>query len=193
MSGFEDFRARLFVIQFSTPHVPVFDTHGELITELGRSGSGPGTFLLPSGVGAFGDSVWVSDARLRKIAVYDSGLKHVRDVIPTQQALRPVGMLASDEWIAIASTPTLTEWFGVVSDRAQLLYSQRTESRVINYEYNQRFSSLLNPFSDGALVVSTSVGGGIVVLEPLPEHVGLRHISVTGIRSRPRRYRSRHS
>lgn len=68
----------LYVTQWQTPFVTVFDQGGSVVRTIGRGGSGPGEFTQAGYVGFLGDSLWVSGrSRLASFGLDGELLDHV--------------------------------------------------------------------------------------------------------------------
>lgn len=80
---------RILIGQPNDKVVLVFSPDGELTGRIGREGEGPGEFRWISSLGWFGDSLWVSDIRGRRITVFDPGFSVMRTE-PTPMAGVPV-------------------------------------------------------------------------------------------------------
>jgi hypothetical protein len=78
-----DSRGRYFAVEQQMETILVYDARGMFLRSLGRTGAGPGEFTQHGAtrvrVGK-GDSVYVVDAIARRLSVFDSSLKFVRQV-----------------------------------------------------------------------------------------------------------------
>lgn len=70
---------RIALIDQHGPSVLLFHPDGRLLRTLGRSGQGPGEFSDPFGLGWIGDSVYIADSANRRITVFLSDGRMVRD------------------------------------------------------------------------------------------------------------------
>jgi hypothetical protein len=74
-----DGRGRFYVVARTADRFAVFDSSGRDPTLIGRRGSGPGEYQRATGViPGPGDTVYVSDERLRRVTVYAPDLSLVR-------------------------------------------------------------------------------------------------------------------
>jgi hypothetical protein len=60
----------VYVLEQQEMEVRVYDWDGTLRTRLGSRGEGPGEFQFPSQMGFVGDTLWVSDIRLRRVSMF---------------------------------------------------------------------------------------------------------------------------
>lgn len=61
----------LIIDQGARPRILDVSPHGDLRSEWGREGRGPGEFARPGKIGVLGDSVWIVDASLRRVTYFD--------------------------------------------------------------------------------------------------------------------------
>jgi hypothetical protein len=67
-----------------------FDAQGTALATVGRTGDGPGEFLVLSQVGWLGDTLWVSDGRLRRVTFISPDLSVARTAnLPHSAGPRP--------------------------------------------------------------------------------------------------------
>jgi hypothetical protein len=93
---------QLFVTQFQTPWITVFDPRTRLARRIGRSGQGPGELVAPGRLGwVGGDSLWVADVVANRVTVFKRDGEYVRTVRgPNSTSSRayiafvPVGLVA---------------------------------------------------------------------------------------------------
>jgi len=149
-----------------------FSESGKLIRHIGRSGSGPGEFRLPSFVGLKDDSLWIFDYALARISLFTPQGELAR-TIPLAHSGN--GFLMGDGTIAI--TPLV----GYARDinRPSMLRVQRytPDGRFLNDMLAQRYvvrgirfirnGGLIvgeQPFDDYALFALSPIGDGMVVV-----------------------------
>ena len=65
----------LFVLDPPQKALLRFSPRGEYLGRIGREGEGPGEFRWPLYLGRLGDDIWVLDAQLRRLSVFDRALK----------------------------------------------------------------------------------------------------------------------
>jgi hypothetical protein len=98
-----------------------FDATGRHLGTFGREGAGPGEFNLPSRLHLANDEVWVSDARLQRLTVFDRQGRSPRVIRPPEVfgavdvayplkgglwlAEKSVGLMSSGEIRRLASIP----------------------------------------------------------------------------------------
>jgi hypothetical protein len=96
---------RIYVLDQIDARILVFDHSGRFVRTVGRRGEGPGEFVQPTGMGWVGDTLWVSDQRLARIALFDTagsaiGTRSVYELTGNQQ---PIGLvhLAADRSLIV--------------------------------------------------------------------------------------------
>jgi hypothetical protein len=62
---------QLYVLEGMDKQIRVYDKSGRRVRVIGRDGEGPGEFRSPIDFGVFGDSVWVNDARLNRVTIFN--------------------------------------------------------------------------------------------------------------------------
>ena len=111
-------RGRVAVGMNTPPQVLVFDEHGTLTATLGRRGEGPGEFTSVSSVVPLpGDSVAVWDADRRRISIFGTSGRFVRDldvsdVAPLSARAAPSTTFASGFTHLLGSGPQAFVIFG---------------------------------------------------------------------------------
>ncbi len=83
----EDAAGNVYVADLRSKRVIVFDASGAVSGEAGREGEGPGEFQIPNGLGWRGDTLWVSDSRLRRVTLLTRAGGVVRTITPNPQHL----------------------------------------------------------------------------------------------------------
>jgi len=104
------------VAEAMPPMVYRFDARGTLLHRVGRQGAGPGEYQMIGGVGFVGDTLWVSDARQRRIVLFDA-------------AGRPAGLLSGFDRVAMG--PGVTVWPGRLLSGDRALSMTETNSASI--------------------------------------------------------------
>jgi len=61
----------VYVVERTDMQIRVFDEKGRPLRRIGGRGEGPGEFAVLTSFGVVGDTVWVSDTRLRRITLFD--------------------------------------------------------------------------------------------------------------------------
>lgn len=61
----------VYVLERQDREVRVFDSAGRLLRVIGRPGEGPGEFRFPSLLGFRDDTLWVNDAGLRRVTMFE--------------------------------------------------------------------------------------------------------------------------
>jgi hypothetical protein len=61
----------MFVQESGDQQIRLYGPDGQLIRKYGREGDGPGEFRTIYGFGLLGDTLWVSDGRLRRLTLFD--------------------------------------------------------------------------------------------------------------------------
>jgi sugar lactone lactonase YvrE len=85
-TGFSDIRgllvdraSNIWVLEFSTQEIRVFDPSGHHLRNIGRKGQGPGEFIYPDGMALAPDGlVWVHDPQNGRFSVFSQDGKFVR-------------------------------------------------------------------------------------------------------------------
>lgn len=78
----------VYVLLPQEGRVAVFGPDGSTEASIGRQGEGPGEMMGPSGIGFLNDTLWVRDARLRRLTFYTAGGEHLHDLpFPTADGL----------------------------------------------------------------------------------------------------------
>lgn len=77
---------RIALLQPQDNQVRFFDTEGRALGAVGREGEGPGEFQRLIRAGWLGDSLWVSDTRLRRTAVISPDLEVARQLLDHARA-----------------------------------------------------------------------------------------------------------
>ena len=117
----------LFSIHRNEPAVHRWTPDGKAMGTIGRRGRGPGEFLLPSGLGFFGDTLWVMDVAAQRASYFGADGTFLHSAEPR---------------VAVAPSPTNPaalvphperplrdgRWFGRGSGRAVDLASGRLSS-----------------------------------------------------------------
>lgn len=65
----------LLVLQPEDRWLLHFSLRGEFLGQVGRDGEGPGEFRWPLKMGSHGNGIWIWDAQLRRIALFDKALQ----------------------------------------------------------------------------------------------------------------------
>jgi hypothetical protein len=99
---------RIAVANAGSHQVKLFGTRGEHLASLGRRGSGPGEFQLPTWVGTHADTLLVWDAALERLTVFDSAGRVARAV--------PVGSVGGSFPSVIGTFPDGTLLFASGTD-----------------------------------------------------------------------------
>ena len=89
-----------------------FDALGKLVKKTGRRGTGPGEFLAPRQVDVWAQSVYVVDAKIPAIQVFDKNLNYQRR-IPLSYAVMEVQALPND-LLAVPGIPLIPSEAGKV-------------------------------------------------------------------------------
>lgn len=176
----EDQHGRLIVVQLSNPEIPVFDGQGQLLTVLGGSGSGPGEFSYPGSVGTLGDSIWITDPRLRKAVLYGPDLEHVRDVVPEVRGLNVAALGPADRMLAYMSSRDESEWFAVDRSNQRLLLAVEYGQALVRFEFDGRHVTMLNPFQNVNLVAAVAGSLELVALNATTPQVEMLHLGWNG-------------
>jgi len=176
----EDRHGRLIVVQLSNPEIPVFDAQGQLLTVLGGSGSGPGEFSYPGSIGTLGDSIWITDPRLRKAVLYGPDLVHVRDVVPEARGVNVAALGPADRMLAYTSSGDRSEWFAVDGSNQRLLLAVEYGQALARFEFEGRHVTLLNPFQNVNLVISVPGSLELVALNATTPHIEMLHVGWNG-------------
>lgn len=101
---FED--SHLLVLDAMAKEIRVFDADGRFLRRIGRAGEGPGEFVIPMSLNRSGDTIWVWDHRLWRIAAFDSlgGLLASHPVAVLEQSGWPVQYqrLPTGRWLYLS-------------------------------------------------------------------------------------------
>ena len=65
--------SEVYVAQWQTPYVAVFDNSGAIVRRIGRRGQGPGELSQPGTLGWIGDTLWVADQSQGVVAFSSDG------------------------------------------------------------------------------------------------------------------------
>lgn len=100
---------RMFVAQSQDGQVRVYGADGTLEARIGQSGEGPGEFQAVSRLGRLGDTLWVTDGRLRRTSYFDPAGTLVRDerhpdVAPPDEDHRTAFVQPLARGLAVATT-----------------------------------------------------------------------------------------
>jgi len=85
---------RIYVVQPQEALVRVFDSDGELVTEIGTRGQGPGEFVRPLDVSWVADSLWVTDVATQRIQQFAGDGTAGRSLSMPQSLVSRFGHLA---------------------------------------------------------------------------------------------------
>lgn len=107
--AFDD-RANLYVLDRGNTRVVVFDSVGRHLRTIGRRGSGPGEFSVPSGLAVVGGSTLaVGDPGLRSISLFSAAGEFLRTVpVGDARVLYPEMQAAGDGGVMLQESPTST-------------------------------------------------------------------------------------
>lgn len=119
-----DARGQIYVVEFQSTAVKVFDAEGEYLRELGREGQGPGEFQDPRSVASFGDVVVVGASRNGRWSHFDLDGNHLADYSYPIYDNLDLAMATADDRM-IGSTRSFTEQQEVV--RGYGIYSPQAE------------------------------------------------------------------
>lgn len=108
----------LFVVGLSGDRIFVFSPDGKLKSSFGRKGGGPGEMRSPVFLGSIRDSVWLFDASLARITVFDSA-QRVGRTIPLP--VTGIGTLHRDGVVTIHSERS----FDLLDHEREMLRIQR--------------------------------------------------------------------
>jgi hypothetical protein len=176
----------MFVLQPQDNEVAVFGPDGSAKASLGRPGDGPGEFRALSQAGWLGDTLWVSDARLRRITYLSSSgqLLGTRSVTGGQAsslhlpAMPQVIARGGQNGLATATASADHIESGRVRYLPLLLFNLAdgsivaeagriaTANRMIALRYPNGGGMFgPQPFSDGPLAAPLRDGSGFVVVD----------------------------
>lgn len=198
---------RLVALEGRAGRVRVFDRQGRVLSEFGRIGQGPGEFASPISVGVQGDTIWVSDAMLRRVTKFSfSGrvletlpIKYPADTgdfperLVVQAVLKDGTMVGTTPVLASRSPDNLPE-----SRRKIYKFDGRRVDTLLTFRVGHpalRFGdagvSSYQPFNDGDLVLFNPIGQFVVLLERrAADSFGPRSFVVTRVFADGRRTRA---
>jgi len=108
-----------------------WNAEGEPAGTVGREGQGPGEFDTPSGLGFFGDTLWVMDRRAYRVSYFDTGGEFMGSISPEVDMSQD-----PDNPVASAPRPSLPLRDGSIYGRAPafsdpIARGQLTESKHV--------------------------------------------------------------
>lgn len=155
----EDTAGRLFVLQFGSPTVAVFDHSGNRDGTLGGSGGGPADFSLPNMIQTRADTIWVADSQLGKLARFTAAMLFVEsaplnviapNVVREGGLLGAIGYTPAGELLLTVRARDTVFWH--LGDQPEPLMRIATTATVGRARIGQRHISIVQPFTDDALV-----------------------------------------
>lgn len=126
----------VFVSQPQDRTIRVFDRRGRFLRTIGRAGEGPGEFRHVSQIGWIGDTLWVSDAVLRRVSFFGRGgnlRRTLRFSLPSSGYYLPSMPLGFTKDGSVLTSPSINSSFLVSGRgiRVPLLRADRT-ARVLD-------------------------------------------------------------
>lgn len=85
-----DHEGRLYVAETTDDQIRVYDGAGQLLRRIGREGEGPGEFRRVRFIGVVGDTLWVSDASLRRMTLFDPEGRVLRTIPTPMVEVEPI-------------------------------------------------------------------------------------------------------
>jgi len=191
------------------PEVLVLDSTGAFLRTIGRAGSGPGEFVSPTGLGWWGDTLWVGDARGARIQLFDeqwesagmiqfiispdSDDRYARGLAPSL-LLFDGSVLARVPGISIggASLGLVKEtaqvranWDGEVLDTVAVFDIPTRDFLSLQVSGNQMIATVHPVQTMSTLVPAGRLPGFYIVDRPIPTHpdsalIGIHRIDVHG-------------
>lgn len=167
----------LFVCQYGTGAISVFNRSGIPLKSVGRTGAGPGEFRLVGSLGFVGDSLWAADVGLRRLTVFDGNLTVGR----TEEATTTPGESLMLRFLMrnghVVATPAQGALFtGSRRLPVYLSKDQKTWTKVAKlFEVDPRITLHLggdqvaitgSPVDRSALLVAAPRGHGFVIVDP---------------------------
>lgn len=152
----------IYVMLPTEREVRAFDADGRFLHAIGRSGSGPGEFRLPYMIGAWSDSIWVWDAQLRRISVFDNRGLLARG---TNIGLPGEARLLSDGASIVRDMTRGFLWHVTPGSNRESAFSSisRTASRM-RVRGRGRTASIEQPFADHDLWTTSPDGMAVFVV-----------------------------
>ena len=162
----------LFVTQPRSGEVAIVRIADGRLVRTTQNGEGPGEFRIPYGAGVLGDTVWVADARLGRVSLFDVHGK-LLTTIPFPALHTVVGLTTDGSVLAYRNPaspaadgsllPLLR--FSRTGARVDTLSLMRQKyPRVIDIRAGGRYSRGLNPFAQTPIAQLDSDGRSAVVV-----------------------------
>lgn len=169
-------RGEILATQPEVSTISVFDSTGQFLRDIGRSGGGPGEFGVPGALGWTGDTLWVMDVGQQRVHLFDRDLSYARTVTPVplespdpRMRLLPGPLLADGSVLAIPLV------FVPADSQPLILLEQNGEVRrlpgISNRGHTVRLRGSLeplgvttNPWSDSDLWTPAADGKSIIVV-----------------------------
>jgi hypothetical protein len=143
------------VLDVRTPSAIVLDSMARVKGLLGRQGKGPGEWLDASAIGAFGDSVWISDGNLRRVTLFGPTGAHVKTIA---SAGLGYGVLFADH--TVASLPPIIVGPSVSRiNPVRIDTTGKTLNTIVDVPYEE------------AVVYTDGMNSPPSGMQPLPDHV----------------------
>jgi hypothetical protein len=174
----------IWILETSERDIRVHGADGKFVQRIGKSGDGPGEFMLPGKLGWWGsskDTVWVSDLGERRLSLFDARGTFVRSMnmpFVTHDSVfsinQPAAVLADGTALQLAAyKPTETEWRdfplvrydlanGIVTK--ELLRVDRSTTVALRAK-DRIVSTTAHPLSDAPLVAYSPDGSRVVVVD----------------------------
>lgn len=124
---------RLAIVDGGSSSIRLFDARGRFVRSVGRAGSGPGEFRLPTWVGRCPDGGFVAWDYGRKVVSYDSLWRYRSETLlpGAAESAAPLACVAADEVIATAETGgRVPDGGGLVQLKTIVLRLRLREGRV---------------------------------------------------------------
>lgn len=151
-------RGGIVIANGGSAQLKLFDASGRFVREVGGRGQGPGEFESMGGVWILpGDTILVTDGRLRRLVFFDSALKHVRTVrMITPQDRRDPGVVdlgAGRTLLATSSnvmtTPPSAEPYYFTQDLYIYDLDGKAARRIGTFGASEHFAQTTKPENGG--------------------------------------------
>lgn len=189
MSVHEDRSGRLFILQFGSPFIAVFDANGRRQATLGGAGGGPGDFSMPNAIQTWSDSIWIGDARAGKFARFDDAFELVgaatfRSAVPGLASRSPqldaLGVAAGGQLLTSVRAGDSIQWHLGDSEKPLVTVSSASRSGLVRV--GNVALSFIQPFRDDPLIGSDPDRTMVVVLHRSTNALHYRLLAINGAR-----------